>query len=118
MKLVYIYLFLFSAASFSKDTIKKTFNFKENRSDIIEECFKAHTNDVLHFEFNSLEDIDFNIHWHKNDDIYFLEKISSIKTNLNNFTIPEDDSYCIMFKKRGETDNEILLQYYIEPYKA
>lgn len=92
----------------SKDTVrtmKESITIKG--SGMYEECFELGKEQKLHYKFDANRPVDFNVHFHAEDDIHYPVQQSEI-TQYNGMIDPGEDrfqagdqeSYCLMWENQ------------------
>ena len=89
-----------------------------------EECVELYPNQVMHYSFNSSEDLDFNIHYHgMQGRMYAIKKdqVSSytgeLVCNEMDFYSKEQENFCMIWSNKNESDVRLNLKYYITESK-
>jgi hypothetical protein len=46
--------------------------------------------------------VDFNIHYHRDKDVFYPVKASASRAGEGSFTAPHADTYCLMWERAGD----------------
>lgn len=81
---------------------------------IYEECMEVTEEQKLTYSYSSSQPLDFNIHYHVGNIIYFpLRKTSA---ELKDVYLPKVvQSYCLMWKNNSDQDVELTGEYSVSP---
>jgi len=85
-----------------------------------EECIELYSNQVLHYSFNSSQDVDFNIHYHSMEGRKYAIKKNKVTysagelvCNEMSFYDKDQENFCMMWSNHGETEARLSLKYYV-----
>jgi hypothetical protein len=74
-----------------------------------EECVELAARQKLDYSFRSAAPLDFNIHYHRDDKVYYPVRKNRITTRTASYTTQRADGYCLMWKNPHK--KAIELQY-------
>ncbi|MCZ6831744.1 MAG: hypothetical protein O7F73_19555 [Gammaproteobacteria bacterium] len=83
---------------------------------IEEPCFAMALADRLEYEFSSDEALDFNLHYHQGNAIFFPVERKNIHQHEAVFVSTGSRKYCLMWSNRGE--NPVTLRYRYQLYRS
>lgn len=67
-----------------------------------EHCVKLAAGDLVRYRYAATADVDFNIHYHRGNEVFYPVKTSGSRSADNTFTAPLADTYCLMWERKGE----------------
>lgn len=67
-----------------------------------EHCFKLAAGAEVKYRFKASGEIDFNIHYHRDKDVFFPVKHERVLRHAGAFRAPAADDYCLMWENKGE----------------
>ena len=79
--------------------------------DSYELCLALAQDQPLHYKFNASRKLDFNIHYHADDEVFYPVTEHQIKDVTATFAAPSEQEYCLMWTNQGETDVLLSLEY-------
>jgi hypothetical protein len=79
-----------------------TFTLKGKAFD--ERCLKLEAGQSLRYSFRSSEPVDFNIHFHRGNDVFYPVKQAAVRSVKATFQATATDDYCLMWEHRGAGD--------------
>jgi hypothetical protein len=62
-----------------------------------EECFKLSGGQSIGYAFESSAAVDFNIHFHRGNDVVYPAKADAVRRADERFIAPSTESYCLMW---------------------
>jgi hypothetical protein len=77
-----------------------------------EMCFELAAGAAIHYAFDATGPVDFNIHFHRGDELVFPLKRGAIKRRDGVFRSPDQQAYCLMWANRGHAS--VLLRARID----
>jgi hypothetical protein len=75
----------------------KTFSYAIRPGGIEEECVRLDKGDTRDFRWTSDAPVDFNIHYHRGNDVLFPVKGDGVRAGNGTFTADSDEHYCWMW---------------------
>jgi peptidyl-tRNA hydrolase len=85
-----------------------------------EECIELYPNQVLHYSFNSSQDVNFNIHYHGMEGRQYAIKKNNITSysgelvcNEMDFYDTDQENFCMIWSNLNEVDARVSLKYHI-----
>lgn len=66
-----------------------------------EHCLKLEAGERIRYRFHATGDVDFNIHYHRGNDVHYPVRSSAIKTADATFSAPQADDYCLMWERKS-----------------
>jgi hypothetical protein len=67
-----------------------------------ERCVKLGAGQSLRYRFTASVPVDFNIHYHRGDDVFYPVKKTAITTRAGRLRAKTAEVYCLMWENRGE----------------
>ena len=67
-----------------------------------EHCVKLAAGERVHYRFNASSEVDFNIHYHRGEDVHYPVRTGASRSEDAIFRAPEADVYCLMWERKGE----------------
>lgn len=67
-----------------------------------EHCLKLEAGERIRYRFRASGDVDFNIHYHRGNDVHCPVKSSAIQTTDATFSAPQTDDYCLMWERKRD----------------
>jgi hypothetical protein len=64
---------------------------------IAEECFKLPAGGTVGYAFEATAPVDFNIHYHRGNDVFYPVKSDGVRNDDRRFTAPSAEEYCLMW---------------------
>ena len=90
---------LVAGAAGAQDTAK-AFTHAIRPRGLAEECFKLPAGETIGYAFQSTEAVDFNIHYHRGNDVEYPVKSDQVREADARFTAPSSEEYCLMWTNR------------------
>jgi hypothetical protein len=78
---------------------------------IEEPCFALAMVDRLEYSFTSDGPLDFNLHYHEGQGVYFPVEMKAVSTHAGTFISTGSRKYCLMWTNRGEVALELHYRY-------
>ena len=79
--------------------------------DSYELCLLLEQDQQLHYKFNAAQRLDFNIHYHTDDEVFYPVSKDQIMDLTAMFAAPSEQEYCLMWTNKGDADAQLSLQY-------
>jgi hypothetical protein len=76
-----------------------------------EPCFAMLLGDRLEFVFNSGEPLDFNLHYHQEDAIFFPVEKKNVRAHQGEYIASGSRQYCLMWTNRGDATATLNYRY-------
>lgn len=67
-----------------------------------EHCLKLEAGERVRYRFRATGEVDFNIHYHRGNDVHYPVRTSASLTADALFVAPEGDDYCLMWERKGD----------------
>ena len=74
-------------------------------------CLLLDQDQQLHYKFNAAKRLDFNIHYHTEDEVFYPVSEDQIMDLTATFAAPSEQEYCLMWTNQGDADAQLSLQY-------
>jgi hypothetical protein len=68
-----------------------------------ERCIKLAVGESLRYRFKASVPVDFNIHYHRGNDVFYPVKKAAITARVGRFRAKTADVYCLMWENRAKT---------------
>lgn len=79
---------------------------------IQEECFQLTEGSRLRYAFDASDTLQFNLHYHQNEDVHYPVPISPEKAlTEQEFIAPLAQTFCLMWKNSGKTPVSLHYRY-------
>ena len=65
-----------------------------------EECFKLGAGETIGYAFESSAAVDFNIHFHRGNDVAYPVQADAVQRATDRFTAPSGEEFCLMWTNR------------------
>jgi 5-formaminoimidazole-4-carboxamide-1-beta-D-ribofuranosyl 5'-monophosphate synthetase len=91
------------AATVANDGKAREFSHSLKAGGIAEECLRLEPGRSRTFEWNSDAPVDFNIHFHKGDEVTYPVKADGRSKGRGRFTAATGEDYCWMWTARDAT---------------
>ena len=88
------------AGAVAAQGIEKTFTHTIKPRGIAEECFKLPAGQSIGYAFESSAPADFNIHFHRGNDVAYPVKADGARSASDRFTAPSTEEFCLMWTNR------------------
>ena len=69
-----------------------------------ERCVRLDAGESIRYRFSSSVPVDFNVHYHRDKDVFYPVKASASRAAEASFTAPHADTYCLMWEHGGPGD--------------
>ena len=66
-----------------------------------ERCLRLERDGALSYEFSADGDVDFNLHYHRGQEIFYPVRSAAVRSDRSRFIAPAADDYCLMWENRG-----------------
>jgi len=80
--------------------VDKAFTHSVRPRGLAEECFKLAGGQSIGYAFASSAPVDFNIHFHRGNDVVYPVKADGAQSAADRFTAPSTEEYCLMWTNR------------------
>jgi hypothetical protein len=67
-----------------------------------EHCVRLAAGEQVRYRYAATADVDFNIHYHRGNEVFYPVKASGSRSAGADFTAPQADTYCLMWERKGE----------------
>ena len=67
-----------------------------------EHCVKLESGERVLYRYTASADVDFNIHYHRGNDVFYPVKATASRSADASFTAPQADTYCLMWERKGD----------------
>jgi hypothetical protein len=67
-----------------------------------EVCVELAAGERVRYQFQASGDVDFNIHYHRGNEVFYPVKLAAVRSTDAVFTAPHADGYCLMWERKGE----------------
>lgn len=67
-----------------------------------EHCLKLEAGDLIRYRYTATAEVDFNIHYHRGNDVLYPVKSTSSRAADARFAAPHADTYCLMWERRSD----------------
>jgi len=74
-----------------------------------EPCLSMGRAERLEYQFDSTAELDFNIHYHAGENVFFPVDLKALTAQTGVFVAPAARTYCLMWTNKG--DHPVQLQY-------
>ncbi len=85
------------AALAESSTVAKPFVHTIRPRQIAEECFKLPAGETIGYAFEATSPVDFNIHYHRGNDVEYPVKGDQMRQADDRFSAPVSEEYCLMW---------------------
>ena len=79
--------------------------------DSYELCLVLVQDQQLHYQFQASRKLDFNIHYHTDDEVLYPVSEDQVMDGAATFAAPSEQEYCLMWTNQGDADAQLSLQY-------
>lgn len=76
---------------------------------IFEKCMSLNFNQKLEYQFDASAKVNFNLHYHKGDSIYYPVKVDRTKSETGVYESQARDEFCLMWENKTSAD--VVLSY-------
>jgi hypothetical protein len=90
---------LLAQAAFAQP-VAKSFTHTVKAKGIAEECFRLSANASVGYAFEATGPVDFNIHFHRGNDVEYPVKSDQVRQADARFVAPSAQEYCLMWTNR------------------
>jgi hypothetical protein len=80
--------------------VDKSFAHSVRPKGLAEECFKLPAGQSMGYSFASSAPVDFNIHFHRGNDVVYPVKTDGAQVAADRFTAPSTEEFCLMWTNR------------------
>lgn len=84
----------------SAQSVDKHFSHTIRPRQIAEECFKLPAGATMGYAFESSEPVDFNVHFHRGNDVEYPVRGDQVRQADDRFTAPSAEEFCLMWTNR------------------
>ena len=74
-----------------------------------EECLELTRQQQLYYVFRSTQPVDFNIHYHRGNDVFYPVRLKKVRRSKSAFSPRRDDGYCLMWTNAARSS--VKLEY-------
>jgi len=67
-----------------------------------EHCVKLESGERVLYRYTASADVDFNIHYHRGNEVFYPVKATASRSADASFTAPQADTYCLMWERKGD----------------
>lgn len=64
-------------------------------------CFDLAAGEAVHYRFDADAPLDFNLHWHRDREVFYPVKRDAVRTVEGRFRAESGETYCLMWTNRG-----------------
>ncbi len=89
-----------AAAGAESVTSAKPFAHSVRPRGIAEECVKLAAGQSIAYTYEASASVDFNIHFHRGDEVSYPVKRDQVERGEDRFTAPSAEDYCLMWTNR------------------
>jgi hypothetical protein len=75
-----------------------------------EKCMVLNPPQKLQYNFTSSKAVDFNVHYHKGEQVYYPIKEKKLTSDEGQFAAPSRNDYCMMWENKSSS-SEVELEY-------
>ena len=75
-----------------------------------EKCIALAPPQKLQYTFSASKAVDFNLHYHNGDLVYYPIKEKKLTSDEGQFTVPGRNNYCMMWENKSPS-SEVELEY-------
>jgi hypothetical protein len=68
---------------------------------IAEECFALPAGQTIGYAFEATGPVDFNIHFHRGNDVFYPVQADQVRRSDNRFTASSTEEFCLMWTNRS-----------------
>ena len=104
---------LFAGGGAVAQSVDKAFQHSVRPRGFAEECFKLVGGQSIGYAFASSAPVDYNIHFHRGNDVLYPVKADAVAGATDRFTAPSTEEYCLMWTNR--TLNMVTVQGTLAP---
>lgn len=69
-----------------------------------ERCIRLAAGESIRYRFSASTPVDFNIHYHRDKDIFYPVKTSRVGSGDATFLAPSSEDYCLMWEPAGPVE--------------
>ena len=80
-------------------------------NDSYELCLELAQGQQLRYKFSAPGKLDFNIHYHADDEVLYPVSEDQIMDATATFTAQSEQEYCLMWTNQGDADVQLSLEY-------
>ncbi|MGE4130542.1 MAG: hypothetical protein AB7F86_02845 [Bdellovibrionales bacterium] len=104
-------ILLFAAAGAANGNVKQLTKTL-NAGKVHEECLLLNVGQQLAYSFETKSFVDFNIHYHLGQEVFYPVKKDATKTHKDIFTAGSAQDYCLMWTNKNT--RKVLLKYELQ----
>jgi len=78
------------------------FNLEVAAGGFGEHCVKLDSGERVRYRYTATADVDFNIHYHRGNEVVYPVKTAATRSADASFTAPHADTYCLMWARKGD----------------
>jgi hypothetical protein len=67
-----------------------------------EHCIKLAAGEQVRYRYTATADVDFNIHYHRGNDVFYPVKTHGSRSADAAFTAPQAETYCLMWERKAD----------------
>ena len=76
-----------------------------------EKCMVLNASQTLEYEFRTSAKVDFNVHYHKGEAVYYPVKFERTAGETGEYEARVREEYCLMWENKTKTDVELTYSY-------
>lgn len=103
-----------SSAPLKKDNAESTIN----PSGVYEDCASASAGQVIKYSFNSSVPVNFNVHYHAEEKIFYPVEKNGITSDSGTYEPLKEDIYCLMWTNPQKEPASLKYNFSIEKKAA
>jgi hypothetical protein len=89
-----------TAGSVAAQALSTPFTHAIRPRGFAEECFKLGGGETIGYAFESSAAVDFNIHFHRGNDVAYPVQADAVQRADDRFTAPSAEEFCLMWTNR------------------
>lgn len=78
---------------------------------MVEKCLLLNARQTLEYEFKTSAKVNFNLHYHKGDAIYYPVKKDRTNSENDSYEAQVREEFCLMWENKTSTDVELNYSY-------
>jgi hypothetical protein len=106
MKIAVFLLVLFGAPALASDDAGP-YSFTLSGTSFEERCLTIAAGESVRYRFRSSVPVDFNIHYHRGNEIAYPVKRSAVRDADSTFQARKSDGYCLMWEHSGTGEAKV-----------
>ena len=83
-----------------------------------EECLELTPRQRLSYAFRSAQPLDFNIHYHRGNDVFYPVQQKNVRAYKNTFVPRRNDGYCLMWTNATQGSVTLEYEFSVQPAAA